>query len=387
MTDAASTISWAQALRDPAAFDHEQNRLAQVWTVLGLTTDIPRDNDWIRATLGDRSVFVQRFGDDIRAFENRCAHRYFPIRNADRGNGVMRCGFHHWQYDRQGRAIGIPRCPELFDMTPRELGATLNPVEVATCGVVIFGRFAVEGADQPSLQEYLGDGFWILNGIANLDKAPRCLTRKLNANWQLPYQISMDDYHLVAVHPSSFGKNGYLTTGVTYFHFGDHSAYFPGADEQAFAKMAAECRAGTYEPHRFRIFHFFPNFSAVLLKVPGFWFVMLIQCRATAINKTEIRVWYFPAPFQNAQKSWAQLAYEDAVAKFMPHYFTKVLGEDNVVNEQHQTVARQIDDRPLLGRHEERIAWFAESHARAMQRPPTPMAAPIQPKPTEPANS
>ena len=378
------TGSWARAFIDPAAFSHEQNRLARYWTVLGLTTDIPKDNDWIRSTLGDRSVFLQRFGDTIRAFENRCAHRHFPLRNADRGNGVMRCAFHHWQYDKQGRAVGIPRCPELFDKTPRELGATLNPVEIATCGILIFGRFATPESNQ-SLEEYLGDGFPILKAFTSLDKAPRRMTRKVKANWRLPLHISMDDYHLVAVHPSTFGKNGYLTTGVTYFRFGDHCAYFPGAERDAFDKMVAECRDGTYDPHRFRIFHFFPNLSAVMFQAPGCWIVMLMQYRAVAMDKSEIRIWYYPAPFQAHKQSKSFRRYTEYVALGASYYMTRVLGEDNVVNEQQQAIAVQIAEPPLLGHHEERIGWFEEAYRRAMNLPPTPVDSRVRENVEKPA--
>jgi phenylpropionate dioxygenase-like ring-hydroxylating dioxygenase large terminal subunit len=120
--------AWARALVDPAAFEYEQAQLAQVWTLLGSTTDVPNDGDWFRTTLGGRSVFVQRFGDTLRGFENLCAHRFYPLRTADTGNGVIRCGFHHWQYNEEGRAIGIPICKEMFGRTPRELFARLNPV-------------------------------------------------------------------------------------------------------------------------------------------------------------------------------------------------------------------------------------------------------------------
>jgi hypothetical protein len=52
---------WARALTDPASFEREQTQLGQVWTLLGLTTDMADDGDWFRATLGGRSVFVQRY--------------------------------------------------------------------------------------------------------------------------------------------------------------------------------------------------------------------------------------------------------------------------------------------------------------------------------------
>ena len=358
-----SAGSWAQALFDPKAFAHEQDSLSCVWTLVGLTTNIPRDNDWITAKLGGRSIFIQRFGEAIRAFENRCAHRHYPLRNAPRGNGVVRCGFHHWMYDKEGRAVGIPRCPELFDKTPRELGARLNAVEIAICGALIFGRFA-GGADTRSLEDYLGDGFMILKAFSAFDRTPRNFTRKIKANWRLPLHISMDDYHIVAVHPTGFGKNGYLQNGVTYFRFGDHSAFFPGAERDAFDILVRECHDGTYTPHRFRIFHFFPNLSAVIMKVPGYWLTMLFQYRALAMDRTEIQVWYYPAPFQAKSETWVQRAYADQMTKVMPFFIRKVLSEDNVVNERHQSIAGQIDGEPIYGRQEERIIWYEESYRR-----------------------
>jgi hypothetical protein len=65
-------------LIDPAVFAHERAQLALVWTFLGLTTDIPNDGDWFRASLGDRSVFVQRFGHEVRGFENLCVSSLLP---------------------------------------------------------------------------------------------------------------------------------------------------------------------------------------------------------------------------------------------------------------------------------------------------------------------
>lgn len=61
---------WARALTDADAFQREQANLGRLWTLLGFTTDVRRDGDWFRATLGGRSVFVQRFGDRLRGFEN-----------------------------------------------------------------------------------------------------------------------------------------------------------------------------------------------------------------------------------------------------------------------------------------------------------------------------
>ena len=65
MTDAPNS-RWASRFTDPGLFEREQAALGRTWTLLGLTGEIPRTQDWIRATLGTRSVFVQRFADGIR---------------------------------------------------------------------------------------------------------------------------------------------------------------------------------------------------------------------------------------------------------------------------------------------------------------------------------
>jgi len=82
-------LNWPDTLVDEAAFRREQAQLARVWTFLGHTRDVANDGDWFRTSLATRSVFVQRFGNELRAFENSCAHRSFPLRNADKGNGLM----------------------------------------------------------------------------------------------------------------------------------------------------------------------------------------------------------------------------------------------------------------------------------------------------------
>ena len=93
---------WLAALCDDLAFDDEQQRLRSHWTFVGFTSDLARHNDWIRRDLYGRSIFIQNFEGGLRGFVNSCAHRNFPIRTEDAGNGSIRCPFHHWVYDKTG---------------------------------------------------------------------------------------------------------------------------------------------------------------------------------------------------------------------------------------------------------------------------------------------
>lgn len=355
----------AGTFTDPALFAREQAALGSAWTFLGWAADVANDGDWIRATLGGRSVFVQRFGDDLRGFENVCAHRFYPLRTQDRGNGPVRCGFHHWQYNRDGLATGIPKCAEMFGAGPREVDARLAPVEVATCGGCIFGRFANGGAGG-SLEQYLGAGHAILQAMTRVRRTPRRLARDIAANWKLGYHISLDDYHLVAVHPETFGKGGYLDAdAVRYYRFGFHSAYFYGGGDGALEEMSAQCAHGSYVPGAYRIFQFFPNLLVSHVPTPGGFYVIVQQYVPVAVNRTQLRTWAFAAPFPardgGVGRALIRRLAAPWVSLLLPMRTRKIVGQDNAVCEQLQTVAAQARGRPRLARHETRIAWFDET--------------------------
>lgn len=366
--DAHRYPRWAVALGDQNAFKQEQARLGRVWTFLGLTLDVAKDGDWFTAELGGRSVFVQRFGDQLKGFENRCAHRFYPLRTKETGNGPIKCGFHEWTYNQDGRAVSIPRCRELFGMTPRELNARIAPIEVATCGSLVFGRFQ-HPRDTQSLRDFVGEAAPIIETMCTMTRQPRKLTLMIEANWKLCYHISLDDYHSPAVHPTTFGKGGYLAReALRYFRFGSHNAFFPGADENALQAMIEGCKDGTYRPVRYRIFQFFPNLLIALFRAQH-WYVNVQQYVPVAHDRSFLRSWYFRAPFdmgQNTIARWYDALSEPGRAQVVEYFIRKVHAEDNVVVERLQTVASQLGGWPQVGYAEERIKWFEEAYAKAM---------------------
>lgn len=352
---------WTRGVAEPDAFKHEQKCLAHVWTFLGLASDVATDGDWFTASIATRSVFVQRFGGDIRGFENRCAHRHYPLRNAERGNGPVICGYHQWQYDSEGHAVLIPHCRELFDAIPLELGARLNRVEIATCGTLVFGRFAVPGVDT-TLEDFLGEGFAILAAISQAKGRPQLLTRRVKANWRLCLHITLDDYHAVAVHPSTLGRHGYLHRDkISYVRFGSHSAYLNTTRPQALQQMAVNCRNGTFEPTHYCIFQIVPNMVVSLVRTGAWFFHCLIAVyEPSRHDQTTVRSWLFPAPFIT-RHAWLGGLTNPLRTPIISYYLRKVFREDDVVSERIQAASHQIDGAPLLGKLEERIVWFEES--------------------------
>jgi len=365
-------INWPDALFDPERFRDEQDRLARVWTFLGFTHHLAEDGDWFRATIATRSVFVQRFGTELRGFENRCAHRSFPLRNADKGTGPIVCGFHHWRYDENGAAVSVPQCIQLFGVSPTELAARLNPIEIDTCGSLIFGRFAAPG-DNRTLRQYLGESFDILAAISDTGVAPKLVTRTVEANWRLCFHANVEDYHPPVVHPGTFGKGGYPNPErINYFRFGWHSAFFANPEPDALTRMAADCREGRWRSTNYRVFQIFPDLTVSHLRAHWEnWFIVVVQYAPVSPTRSIMRAWYYRAPFPTRPPAWYDLVtrpFTDLFRKFAMSYAVRmVLDQDNVICEGQQSIAQQLSPAPILGALEERLAWYEEAYAEAMR--------------------
>ena len=398
-------------MRDPKAFAGEQAVLGQVWTLLCLGTDIPDDNDWIRCTLGGVSVFVQRFGSTIKGFENVCRHRFHPIRTAEQGSGLIRCAFHHWVYNQDGEAVGIPQCKKLFGVAPKELGVRLREVEIASCGVFIFGRFprlapslapqslapeslAPTIQDVPSgeawssgctpadpstthqgqsLEAFLGDAWPILQAMGRHGIRPGFSSTEVRANWKLLVEITLEEYHAFAVHPTSFGKEGWLDPDEAYYpRFNQHSAFFYDGKHGDLSSMAADCQAGSYQPKEYRVLNIFPNFLINHNPVLHTWYVTVMQCVPIDHQSTTVRSWFFQAPFQRPRTPWFNHLLQRWIERWLPYFVGIVLRrinrEDYVICEAMQEAAGSIRQEPILGLEEQRIAWFRAAYWGAMAR-------------------
>lgn len=369
----AMPADWARALVDPGNFAAEQARLAHVWTFLGFTHDLARDGDWMTASLATRSVFVQRFGAGLKGFENLCAHRFYPLRGGERGNGPIVCGFHHWRYDQYGQALGIPACEEMFGKVSRALDARLMPIEVATCGALVFGRFAAPHAAQ-TLEEYLGEGFPVLAALSCWRAKPVTLALTINANWRLSLHISLDDYHLAAVHPKSFGRAGYLKRSeLTYARFGLHSAYLATNAAGAFEAYFAGCRDGSLVSAHYTILQVLPNLNIAHIRTDGpFYACVLHQFVPITHDRSLLRAWIYPAPFDGQHSwftRWTRPITQPFRTRIAARAARRIFREDALVCERLQQTARHVDKAPRLGALEERIAWFEESYRRLILLP------------------
>jgi phenylpropionate dioxygenase-like ring-hydroxylating dioxygenase large terminal subunit len=83
----------------PLIYDH--------WYVAGLRGDFSRS--LVAKTILNRSiVFFRQEDGNLRALQNRCAHRSFPLSESKLVGDTIRCGYHGIRYAATGRIIDVP---------------------------------------------------------------------------------------------------------------------------------------------------------------------------------------------------------------------------------------------------------------------------------------
>lgn len=255
---------------------YENEELAQIeydrvirpsWQLVCHQTSVPTAGDYVTLDLGRDSVVVVRGRDNvIRAFKNVCRHRAARLYEGTGScGGSMRCPYHGWAYDFEGKLRTIPE-PESFPgLDKGDFG--LQPVKIdMVMGLVLV---CLDGDPQPvseKLQPFMED----LAPYRIEDMVP--LGEPYEEVWQANWKIAMDNYlesyHVPVGHP---GLNRMFTPdyigqirtpdGIGYGVGQYHPTYSPNWGEREYQKLSP--KVATHLPEgsrrRWRYFSVLPN--------------------------------------------------------------------------------------------------------------------------------
>jgi phenylpropionate dioxygenase-like ring-hydroxylating dioxygenase large terminal subunit len=197
-------------------FAIEQERVfGSSWVAVGCSSQVREPGQVFVAEVAGRSIFVGRNGDgELRAFYNVCRHRGARLLAPDgrRVKRFIRCPYHSWAYDLDGRCVGTPlftgsEIPadqqSIFDMGDVKCfdraDYGLLPVAVDSWGPLVFVN--LDGT-AGSLSEQLGDLPDRTSGY-RLDEweIARMGHYEIAANYKLVAENFTEYYHLPWVHP------------------------------------------------------------------------------------------------------------------------------------------------------------------------------------------
>ena len=312
--------------QDPQVLADEQRRVFEgpAWNFLCLESDVPGPGDWRATHLGAMPVVVARDTDgEVRAFENRCAHRGALICIEDSGNvhRGFHCVYHAWRYYLKGNLIGVSfrdgvngrggmdKSFRLEEHGPRKLRTA------TVCGLV----FGTLSAQTPPLEEYLGDE--ILARMKRVLRKPaRVLgrfTQALPNNWKLYIENVKDTYHASILHTffATFRVTrlsqggGVVVTGSGAHHVSATMAPRGDAPDAAFAKEAVPTnKEGSYrlaDPSLLEsVDEFGDGIQLQILSVfPGFVLQQIHNC--LAVRQV------LPKGVEATELNWTYLGFED----------------------------------------------------------------------------
>ena len=202
-----------RAYTSPDFFRLELERVfAPSWACLGHAADVPRPGD-LRPVhlLGVPLLMVRTASGTVRVFHNVCSHRGNElVWEPCRVKGAIRCPYHAWTYDLEGRLIGTPnlgglgvheaegfdrarhglravRCAVWLDLVFVNLTGDAEPFE--TWIRPLAGRF--EGLGGPGYERRLRPA--ATHGEFRFD---------VRGNWKLAVENNLDASHLPWIHPA-----------------------------------------------------------------------------------------------------------------------------------------------------------------------------------------
>lgn len=192
----------------PEIYQAEQEKIfGKSWNYVALECEIPNPGDFVRSTVGDRSVIVTRdAAGSVNVFANRCAHRGVQFCRHDRGNTkTFTCPYHQWAYDSTGMLIGMPfrrgykgKGGMPTDFTLKEHGA--QALKVAVRNGVVFASFdhGIESFEDNLGPRMLGYFDRVFDGRElELLGYQR---QRIACNWKFMFENLKDPYHASVLH-------------------------------------------------------------------------------------------------------------------------------------------------------------------------------------------
>ena len=349
---------------DETVFEAEKNyMLNNSWILAAHSNELQKKNDFVTINYLGKKIFIQNFGDTIKAFDNICLHRFYTIHAETHGNRLPICNYHLWSYDKNGLPAGIQNRKNFAEQSLA--GLALQQYEIALCGKFVFVK--LNQAFNTPLPQYLGALYQPLQEISQHfgDKIADYYL-KHECNWKLIAENVLECYHCKSVHENSFAKMGFgFLPPTEEVYAGAHSyCNFPNKEGVFnFKVIDKTLKSRTLQFDGYKHFYIFPNAFITSVKGYGFYLGFLFPESSTI---TDLRVRNFTPGFQEPLSEGFK-----NILEFMNDgqnsSLATVLKEDKSITETIQKNLTVYENKsPLFGDEERRINQFYDFYNQAI---------------------
>lgn len=191
---------------DPDYFRLELERIwKKQWLYAAREEDIPEIGDRVPFHVGPLSYIIIRSGpDEFKAFYNSCLHRGTMLCAKKESGGSIRCPYHAWEWNVDGRLKRIPSHWDFAELT--RPNASLPEVKLGRWGGFLFIN---ADPDAAPLEESLGILPEHFKDYGLETRYTKARFRKLMAaNWKTSQEAFQESYHVYATHPEAVPFTG-----------------------------------------------------------------------------------------------------------------------------------------------------------------------------------
>lgn len=194
---------------DPDILREELEKIFQhTWLFVAHENEIPNPGDFRRVQVANQPLLMVRTSaGKVQVLFNSCRHRASIVEPEACGSRErFECPYHGFRYDLSGKLIHVPLRDGYGDWMTDEDFSLIAPAQQDSLNGMIFICF---DKDAPSLQEYLGEAWDLLQYATKADDGPMAVIDSydydIEANWKLLIDNTMDGYHVPYVHSGPLG--------------------------------------------------------------------------------------------------------------------------------------------------------------------------------------
>jgi len=321
--------------------------------------ELANEGDFVRLTTVVGDVVMYNDGDDIVAFDNRCAHRGARIYEGECGNQAPTCKYHGWTY-RNGMTI-IPERERFHDCNIE--AARLRAFATEWCGDFLF--FSVAPAH--TLEAQLGESARMVEDISfNIDRRIDHNAYDYPCYWPLAIENALESYHVAMVHADTL-MGLELEDGEDAF-FGDNSIIYAPIGNARLSKQLKRLRPLfeiDFQYEGYMSLYLFP-FSMISSTYGYSYSIQSFFPKAGTQDTSNFISRLYTAPTRAGNAAAILASFFDSSVKMNREIFKEDADVCNLLAPDTWSM------QPLryMSERERKISHFRESCRRAMSEPP-----------------
>jgi phenylpropionate dioxygenase-like ring-hydroxylating dioxygenase large terminal subunit len=260
-TDRKSWYDAEQGILDRSIFSDEEvyrreltHIFARAWNFICHESQLPETGSFFMNYIGeDEVIAVRDRSGKVQVLLNSCSHRGNTVCRAEQGRtNSFLCSYHGWNYDLDGRLIGMPGEDKFYrgDIDKSQWGLPKAAQVESYRGFV----FATLDPAAPPLEDYLGWvgklGIDMLASQGDMQVVDGIQKNRLQCNWKLAVDNLYDWYHVKVSHSSALRVGLLQESGmapddqmVILGEYG-HGIGGPGMSEEQLAEFDARQNGG-----------------------------------------------------------------------------------------------------------------------------------------------